>query len=191
MHHTEENQHESLIPNCQIHLPWSCQLTAVSLNFWGGGDRLWYCFMLDHFDHRSLFTLGMGFSPIKTSVNTRYTQQHVAPPLGPMKHIIFWTVNGCSTSNAYAIVGCNIMYCSLPFSKMSSLTLQCSRHIQWLAEHEHAGLRLHYSLQKTYCTTHRHLHVTGSLPSTVHLTREEFLLVSLSLGIWWYNAVLL
>jgi hypothetical protein len=63
---------------------------------------------------------------------------------------------------------------------MSSLTWQCSHHIQQLAEHEHAGLRRHYRFQKTSCAAHnRHLHVTRSLPSAVHLTYEELLLVSL------------
>jgi hypothetical protein len=38
----------------------------------------------------------------------------------------------------------------------------------------------------------RHLHVIGFLHHTVYLTNKEFLLVSLSLslGIWWYSAVL-
>jgi hypothetical protein len=30
--------------------------------------------------------------------------------------------------------------------------------------------RLLYGIQKTYCTDYRYLHVTGSLPHTLHLT---------------------
>jgi hypothetical protein len=54
------------------------------------------------------------------------------------------------------------------------------------------GSRLLYSIQKTYFTNRRHLHVTGSLSHTVHSNYEEFLLVSLpfSLEILMISAVL-
>jgi hypothetical protein len=47
-------------------------------------------------------------------------------------------------------------------------------------------------LQKTCCTNHRQLHMTGFRSHTSHWTYEEFLLVllSLSLGICWYITVL-
>jgi hypothetical protein len=65
--------------------------------------------------------------------------------------------------NTYATVGCDIVDCNLPVSQISSLTWQCPHHIQLLAECEHAaGLRLLHSLQKTYCTNHRCLHMTVS-----------------------------
>jgi hypothetical protein len=50
-------------------------------------------------------------------------------------------------------------------------------------EHGHAvGLRLLYTFRKLTVLSQT-LAFTGSLPHTVHLTYEEFLLVSLSLGI--------
>jgi hypothetical protein len=80
------------------------------------------------------------------------------------------------------------------FPKMSS-------SMQWMfTSHPAVGwmwacsrLKPSLCLSENLLYYHRHLYGTRSLPYTVHLTYEEFLLVSLSLslGIWWYSTVLL
>jgi hypothetical protein len=65
-----------------------------------------------------------------------------------------------STLNTFATTGYNITHCKMsssPRRMYPSLT-------QLLADPEHAvGSRFVCGLQKTYCTKHTHLHVTGSL----------------------------
>jgi hypothetical protein len=83
-------------------------------------------------------------------------------------------------------------HCNPPTSQ--NPLLHCNVHITnscWLNESYAAGSRPMYRLHKTWCINHRILHVRESLPHTVHLTYEEFLLVSLllSLGIWGYSAI--
>jgi hypothetical protein len=65
-----------------------------------------------------------------------------------------------SILNILATTGYNITHCKMS----SSPRRMCPSLTQLLADPEHAvGSRLICGLQKTYCTKHTHLHVTGSL----------------------------
>jgi hypothetical protein len=60
-------------------------------------------------------------------------------------------------------------------TKISTLTFGTNL-VHLLVEHEHVvGSKLLYSLQKTYCINHRHLHMTQSLPHNMHY--KELLLI--------------
>jgi hypothetical protein len=138
--------------------------------------------------HGSLFTLEMCFLPTQTGADVWQTQQHVAPPgqtftyFGPTRHILPSAINANGQLFQHFQDLCHwwTLYHTLQFTSQNQLFQrdECSYCVQLLAEHE-----LLYGLYKTYCTNHSHFHVTGSLPHTVHLTYEEFLLVPLSVSL--------